>query len=147
MKECPNCHELIGDSVKICFNCHYDFSLKRVADSSRIAEERKNEELRIQQYHENKKQKEEIKRRQLSYLNSEYEYETVVINDLITGEIDSDKLQKTLESYALNGWRLHSVFTNEVGKNSGSSFTSFLGVSINATIDQTILIFERCIKG
>lgn len=144
MKECPNCHELVGNSVKICFNCHYDFSLKRVVDSSRFAEERKNEELRIQQLKEN--QREEIKKRNLLYLNSEYEYETVVINDLITGEIDSEKLQKTLESYALNGWRLHSVFTNEVSRNSGGSFTSFQGVSINAAIDQTILIFERRIK-
>ena len=49
MKQCPNCHELVGDSVKICFNCHYDFSLKRVVDSSRMAEVRRNEELRIQQ--------------------------------------------------------------------------------------------------
>ena len=130
MKECPNCHELVGDSVKICFNCHYDFSLGRVVDSSRIAEERRNEVLRIQQLKEN--QREEIKKRNLLYLNSEYEYETVVINDLITGEIDSEKLQKTLESYALNGWRLHSVFTNEVGRNSGGSFTSFQGDSINA---------------
>ena len=72
------------------------------------------------------------KKRNLLYLNSEYEYETVVINDLITGEIDSEKLQKTLESYALNGWRLHSVFTNEVGRNSGGSFTSFQGDFINA---------------
>ena len=144
MKQCPNCHELVGNSVKICFNCHYDFSLGRVVDSSRIAEERRNEVLRIQQLKEN--QREEIKKRNLLYLNSEYEYKTVVINDLITGEIDSKKLQKTLESYALNGWRLHSVFTNEVGRNSGGSFTSFQGVSINAAIDQTILIFERRIK-
>ena len=144
MKECPNCHELVGNSVKICFNCHYDFSLGRVVDSSRIAEERRNEVLRIQQLKEI--QREEIKKRNLLYLNSEYEYKTVVINDLITGEIDSKKLQKTLESYALNGWRLHSVFTNEVGRNSGGSFTSFQGVSINAAIDQTILIFERRIK-
>ncbi|WP_455618784.1 hypothetical protein [Eisenbergiella sp.] len=76
MKECPNCHELVGDSVKVCFNCHYDFSLGRVVDSSRIAEERRNEELRIQQLKE-----------------------------------------------------------------------AFQGVSINATINQTILIFERRIKG
>ena len=144
MKECPNCHELVGNSVKICFNCHYDFSLGRVVDSSRIAEERRNEVLRIQQLKEN--QREEIKKRNLLYLNSEYEYKTVVINDLITGEINSEKLQKTLESYALNGWRLHSVFTNEVGRNSGGSFTSFQGVSINAAIVQTIFIFERRIK-
>ena len=76
------------------------------------------------------------------YLNSEYEYETVVINDLITGEIDSEKLQKTLESYALNGWRLHSVFTNEVGRNSGGSFTSFQGDSINAAY-QGVKINDR----
>ena len=47
-------------------------------------------------------------------------------------EMFPEKLQKILESYALNGWRLHSVFTNEVGRNSGGSFTSFQGDSINA---------------
>ena len=25
MKSCPNCGELLGDSVKVCFKCRYDF--------------------------------------------------------------------------------------------------------------------------
>lgn len=41
-------------------------------------------------------------------------------------------------NYAIRGWHLHSAFTNEVGKNAA--------LGINATINQTILIFERCIK-
>ena len=49
-----------------------------------------------------------------------------------------DKVQHLINNYAMNGWRLHSAFTNEVGKNAA--------LGINATINQTVLIFERCIK-
>ena len=30
MKTCPNCGELLGDSVNECFKCRYSFTLKRV---------------------------------------------------------------------------------------------------------------------
>ena len=30
MKTCPKCKELVGDNVDSCFNCNYNFILKRV---------------------------------------------------------------------------------------------------------------------
>lgn len=33
MKTCPNCGELLGDSVKDCFKCHFNFEVKRVLTS------------------------------------------------------------------------------------------------------------------
>ena len=54
-----------------------------MVDSSRIAEERRNEVLRIQQLKEN--QREEIKKELVIPWNSNMNYKTVVINDLITG--------------------------------------------------------------
>lgn len=69
----------------------------------------------------------------------------MVVNDLSSGEADSDVIQRTLSEYSEQGWRLHSVFTNEIGKSSSTTIISFLGININATIDQTVLIFERCI--
>lgn len=30
MKTCPKCKELVGDNVESCFNCNYNFILKRV---------------------------------------------------------------------------------------------------------------------
>lgn len=37
------------------------------------------------------------------------------------------------------GYRVVSIFTNEIGKNS----LSVAGVGVNSTVDQTVVIFER----
>lgn len=48
--------------------------------------------------------------------------------------------------YANAGWKLHSIITNEIGKNVSSvSIGGFTGVT-NATMDEVILIFERMIS-
>ena len=60
------------------------------------------------------------------------------MDSAVLGKFDQDKVQHLINNYAMNGWRLHSAFTNEVGKNAA--------LGINATINQTVLIFERCIK-
>ena len=36
MKQCPNCEELVGDDVKECFNCHYNFIYKRVMNPNEV---------------------------------------------------------------------------------------------------------------
>ncbi len=129
MKQCPNCGELIGDNANECFKCHYNYSYGRVVTSR-----------------EDRNEFEAIKQQEQKEGKAHYEYKVEVINDCSTGEINAAELQRLLAEYSLRGWRLHSVFTNEVGKNSGGVAVSFLGLSVNATIDQTILIFERCIK-
>lgn len=78
--------------------------------------------------------------------NPHFEYEVIVVDDLSDGEMDKDEVQEMLSKYSAEGWRLHSIFTNEVGKTAGAVRVTMLGVSINATIDQTVLVFERCIK-
>lgn len=71
--------------------------------------------------------------------NPLYEYKVETIMDsAILGKFDKEAVEKVLTEYATQGWHLHSSFSNEVGKNAA--------VGINATINQTILIFERCIK-
>lgn len=144
MKTCPKCGELIGDDVKECFNCHYNYTYGRIINPAEIARERERAQQAIQQKIASREVREQRREAQLQK-NPKYEYETVVINDLSSGEADSDTIQKTLSEYSEEGWRLHSIFTNEIGKSSATAIVSFLGMSINATIDQTILIFERCI--
>ena len=78
--------------------------------------------------------------------NPLYEYETIVINDNSDGTVNTKQIQDTLLEYSKAGWRLHSIFTNEIGKSTVSAFIGFIGSNVNATIDQTIIIFERCIK-
>ena len=44
-------------------------------------------------------------------------------------------MEAVLRSYAQRGWRLHTALTNEKGKNAV--------VGVNATVNETIFIFER----
>lgn len=71
--------------------------------------------------------------------NPLYEYAVETIKDSSAlGVFNKGGLQELLLNYSLNGWKLHTAFTKELGKN------AVLG--LNATIEETILIFERCIK-
>lgn len=134
MKKCPKCGEYIGDSVNECFNCHYNYSYGRIV--------KPNEMLQVQQEIE---KKEKQKQEQICK-NPLFEYETVIINDNTDGTVDEFMLQTTLKGYSEGGWRLHSIFTNEIGKTTSAISVGFIGGGINATIEQTVLIFERCIK-
>ena len=131
MKKCPNCGEMVGDHADVCFKCRYDFmrrqkELRRQNETvRRISDEARSADLT-----------EKIK------LNNLYEYDVVTITDKSTGAMDIASLQNVLSERGKLGWRLVNSFTNEIGVNS----SSFAGYGTNATIDQTILIFERCIK-
>lgn len=145
MKECPNCKELIGDNARTCFNCNYDFSLRKVLDRKQIQQIKASEYDTQQEILRRSKIEQEIKEEQLSK-NPRYEYKVETIPDLLSGEPDTYKLQQVLTEYANDGWRLHTALTNETGKNSATTSIINLGLTINATIDTTILIFERCVK-
>lgn len=138
MKTCPKCGELLGDSITVCFNCRYDFNQKRVITSTELAEQR---EKQI----EEAKLKEEQRKIQLEK-NSLFEYQVVVVDDFSTGEADTNSIQDALNEWSGKGWRLHTIFTNEIGKSLLSTSLIKMGLGINSTIDQTILVFERCIK-
>lgn len=49
MKTCPNCGELIGDSVDRCFNCNYSFKYKSVIKKEALQECRKQAEKEIEE--------------------------------------------------------------------------------------------------
>lgn len=105
MKTCPNCGELLGDSVKECFKCHCNVAYEF--------------------------QRKETERRE----------------DLSSGQVDNKKIQQTLNEWSKKGWGLHSIYSSEIGRNSAATSIVRLGVTINATINETVMIFERCIKG
>ena len=71
------------------------------------------------------------------------EYTVVPIMDKADGSIDANELKKVLNNYANMGWQLKSVFTNELGKNSVGASGLLTYQSVNATMDMTIIIFER----
>ena len=117
MKKCPNCGELVGDNVDICFNCRFDF----------------------------KKGYEEL-RKNIEAINDFYEYDVVCVLDDTTGCVDINLLKSELEKHGKEGWRLVNTFSNEIGKITQSIGAGGVASGTNATIDQTILLFERCIK-
>lgn len=98
------------------------------------------------------KQKEEERARQKETLrqnaatqyskNAYYEYCVETILDTSTGSFNKEQVQNVLTNYSLDGWRLHTAFSNELGKNAIAA----LGFGVNGTVEETILIFERCIK-
>ena len=145
MKKCPNCGELIGDNVSECFNCHYNYIYKRIITQQerKIERDKKNES--IKKHLEDKISLEKDKEKQIKN-NPIYEYDTVVVNDNNDGTTNKNEIQNVLNKYSQNGWKLHSITTNEVGKTLTGVSIGFIGGNINATICQTILIFERCIK-
>lgn len=160
MKKCPKCNEWIGDNADVCFNCKYDFvSKKTISDSvitqrekQRIANARQKQEQRMNAAREKVEQQAEAEKyfqaardAGLSaklQINDIYEYTVVTIRDKPSGEIDIIALQKELEIHGREGWRLVNTITNQLSVNG----VSVAGFSTNTTMDETIMIFERCIK-
>lgn len=138
MKTCPNCNEIIGDSVETCFNCNYNFKYKMVLTKGKLKE--LNEKGVSERIHQQEDAIVQISK------NPMFEYKVVIVNNLADGQIDQSQLQYTLDAYSIKGWKLHSIFNNELGKTSSTVSLGIIGTNINATIDQTILIFERCNK-
>ena len=149
MPDCPHCHGYYFGNPDQCPKCYYNFKEKRVIKPEAIAEREKRErELKEEQHRrELERAKQERDMRALALLNSaHYEYTTVYLADSRSGILDKNSLDTTLQQHAAQGWKLHSVITNEAGKNASS--ISFGGITsgTNSTMDITILIFERCIK-
>ncbi len=78
--------------------------------------------------------------------NPVYEYAVEAITDNVDGSANTGAIELVLTEYATHGWRLHQTIVNEIGKESQSY--EFLGIArgSNATIEQTVLIFERIVK-
>lgn len=152
MKECPECKEIVGDNVTTCFNCRYDFRLNRVISLEEIRKEEEKKQKEDEIKHAEKMRVEEHAkallqlREQTIKKNAFYEYEIEVISDLSNGSTDQMKISECLKTYANEGWRLHSIYTNEIGKSSTTISISGLGGNINSTIDETVIVFERMIK-
>ena len=71
-----------------------------------------------------------------------YEYDIVTILNKEHGLVDKEQMNRILQDHASNGWRLHTIYSNELGK----SAISLLGLGINSTACEDVLIFERKLK-
>ena len=68
-----------------------------------------------------------------------YEYDVVTILNEDHGQIDREKMNEILNSYSSKGWKLHSIYSNELGKNA----LNILGFGTNSTACEDVLVFER----
>ena len=145
MKKCPNCQELIGDAVSVCFNCGWNFDDPSENDKAAERERlrRKQEEERRAQEEERKKEEQRKALGKIADLNDLYEYLVLSVMDDSSGSANTYHISNMINQYAMQRWRLHSIFTNEVGKNSSSSGYGGVSSGTNATIDQTIIVLER----
>lgn len=148
MKTCPNCGELLGDSVNDCFKCSYSYIFKRVITDDEQASKRNREieELKRKEEEDRKREEREKNKKDQLEKNPFFEYKVVIVDDLSTGQVNNIKMQDVLDEWSAKGWRLHSVFSSEVGKNSTAVSIAGIGTMTNETIDEIVLVFERCIK-
>jgi hypothetical protein len=75
-----------------------------------------------------------------------YQYMTVSLVDDDSGALEPSQVADILNYHALNGWRLVSAYSNELGHNTTSGGIGGFSTGKNATIDQHVLILERFIK-
>lgn len=67
-----------------------------------------------------------------------YEYKVITIQD-IGGRTNTNSLRTALADYGNKGYKVVSIFTNELGKNS----ISVGGVGVNSTADEVVVVFEK----
>ncbi len=71
-----------------------------------------------------------------------YEYAVKTVKDF-RGGTNIIGLQTIMSEYAQKGYRVISVFTNELGHNSSSTTVGNYTLGTNSTVDQVVIIFEK----
>lgn len=83
--------------------------------------------------------------RQRGY-NGYYEYLAVSLLDDDGGSLTPAQITRLLNAYAMDGWKLVSAYSNELGHKSTSGGIAGFSAGVNSTIDQHILILERFVR-
>ena len=71
-----------------------------------------------------------------------YEYAIESVSNAFSGETQKEEILNVIKKYTQDGWRVHTIYSNELGKNA----VAFMGVGVNATKSEDIIIFERHIQ-
>lgn len=126
-KKCPICKKNVNYDAEICSDCGFAFNVVDVIEYQEIA---KIYNARFEQ----------IKK------NPYYEYDYVVIPNMPDGSTNKELIQDVIDSHAMQGWRLVTMYSNEIGKNSIGVSIASVGGGTNSTMCEDIMVFERCIK-
>lgn len=115
------------------------------------------ETLRQQEEDLARQQKEEQYHLRIENLKSKnadgyYEYKAISLLDVgglfrrNSGRVNTEAMTETLNELGVDGWRLVTAYSNELGKNAMSGGSGGVMLGINSTVDENILIFERFVK-
>ena len=135
LNKCPECgNELTQEMIdaNMCWECG------RIIDVSLVDDEIR-EEFEIR---EKKRGIEAQKQEYAKSFNEHYEYDVVSILNEDHGRIDKEKIMKVLSEHSKSGWKLHTMYSNELGKNA----VRILGLGTNSTACEDILVFERRVE-
>lgn len=124
--------ESAKEEIKQAFYDQIDARYKRINSKG----------LGMQEYIQKEQAAKERELKRVNYaksFNEFYEYDVVTIINEDHGTIDKDKMMKILSDHAKNGWKLHTMYSNELGKNA----LMILGFGTNSTACEDVLIFER----
>lgn len=127
LKKCPICKKNVNYDSEICSDCGFSFN---VVDTVQYQEIAKIYNARVEQ----------IKK------NSYYEYDYVVVPNMSDGSTNKEQIEEVISSHAMQGWRLVTMYSNELGKNSMGVSVGGIGGGTNATMCEDVMVFERCIK-
>lgn len=156
-EKCKENYERIANMIDESANANVDKELIKKEFYKRIDERyQKNTGVSIQEQIEKEydAKEKEIKRvnalkereiKRANYANSFnefYEYDVVTILNENHGQVDKEKMMKILSEHARNGWKLHTMYSNELGKNA----LVILGLGVNSTACEDVMVFERRIQ-
>lgn len=127
LKKCPICKKNVNYNAELCSDCGYMFNVVSATEYKEIADIYNS---RFEQYKK----------------NPFYEYDYVVVPNLSDGSTDKERIKEIIFSHAIQGWRLITMYSNELGKNSLGVAIAGVGGGTNATMCEDIMVFERCIK-
>lgn len=71
-----------------------------------------------------------------------YEYDVQTSLNIHDGRVDTEAIKTILNTKAKQGWKLHTMYSNELGKNA----LTLLNVNSNATVSEDVMIFERVLN-
>lgn len=134
--KCPACNHVLNEyeiNNLWCTTCNKRFGSKEEIFSL-------NEEW-VRQQAENKaieEQRQEYGLKQIGH----YEYDVETVLNVDHGRTDKDSLRDILNTRARAGWKLHTMYSNELGKDA----IKVLGFGLNSTVCEDVLIFERQIE-
>ncbi len=123
LKKCPICKKNVNYNTEICSDCGYAFENAYIVEYKEIAKI----------YNE---------RREQYRKNPFYEYDYIVVSNRADGTTDREAITEIIQGHAMQGWRLVTMYSNEIGTNE----ISVAGIGSNVTMCEDILVFERCIK-